>query len=88
MKSQIWKFGPLNPSLVWKDIPIDEFAGIVHFGEQHRNLFFWTAVFPEGRTIMRQFMVIPTGVDIPEDGLYHGTVIASDGLVWHLYERG
>jgi len=90
-REQIWKFGPLYPGHKWKDLDVPEYAKIIHFGIQNDTMYFWAHVDTTGvplRSLLsRQFMVIPTGVDIPEGGLYHGTVIASDGTVWHLYER-
>jgi len=87
MSRQIWKFGPLFPGLEWRGISIDEFATVVHFGEQNGNLFFWAEVNPKQGTLVRDFMVIPTGADLPEYGMYHSTLVASDGTVWHLFER-
>jgi hypothetical protein len=86
-KEQIWKFGPLYPGLKWKDLDVPEYAEIVHFGIQNDMMYFWAHVDTTAALLARQFMVIPTGLDIPEGGLYHGSVIARDSTVWHLYER-
>lgn len=87
MASQIWKFGRLTGFGSWQSIPMDEFAEIRHFGEQNGNLFFWAEVTPTAAETVREFMVIPTGFDVPEYGIYCGTLVASDMTVWHLYEK-
>ena len=87
MNTQIWKFGPLYPGHKWVPIDIDEFAEFRHFGFQGSRLFFWAEVNPEAGMLAREFMVIPTGVNVPKEGIYHATAIAPDLTVWHLYER-
>ncbi len=62
-------------------------AKVVHVGVVNDAWSIWVEVDPDAPLVERTFTVIPTGfVDVPEGGVYLGTIIAHGGFVWHVYE--
>lgn len=87
LKNTIYKYGPLEPSEEWQELTLREHCAIRHFGEQNGKLYLWAEINEDCTPERRQFMVIGTGWEVPEDAQYLGSVVSPSGYVWHLYEK-
>lgn len=59
----------------------------VHVGEQHGGVCLWYRCDPTAQLAHREFVVVGTGYfvgDLP----HVGTVVMSDGFVWHVLDGG
>jgi len=84
----IFKYTLTGPSC---EILMPKDAEILHVGEQHPHLVIWALVdkkyIEEQVTENRFFYIQATGEDFSDEGLsFVGTVQASNGLVWHIFE--
>lgn len=86
MSRQVWKFGPIG--FAWTTVEIPQAFMIGRLGIQRRNIYFWAEVDTKALAVKKEFIMMPTGVDVPVDAVYIDTVIDEDsGTVWHLYMR-
>jgi hypothetical protein len=86
MARQVWKFGPIGITFTEVEIPYGFKFG--RFSFQRSDFYFWAEVDTKALAVKRQFIVLPTGVDVPLDCVYMDTV--TDELsqtVWHLYMK-
>lgn len=62
---------------------------IVHFGEKpDHSLHIWVEAEPDPLISMtHQFIILPTGAELPFGMEHLGTVVTSNGFVWHLYQQ-
>ena len=87
----IWKYEiPLTDKPV---IQMPKDARMLSVGEQRGKLFVWAAVDPEADSVPHQFRIAGTGhpVSMPLASMHVfciGTVIMSNGLVWHVFHAG
>lgn len=80
----IWKFVLDKPI---SEIEMPEWAKPLHFGIDPASgkPALWARVNPEAPKETRSFVVVGTGSETPENGVYVATTI--DGqLVWHLFD--
>ncbi len=65
-------------------------AQLLHVGEQDGRLVMWARVDTLQPVALRRLEVVGTGwVDRDGgDGAYLGTIQASGGLVWHIFDQG
>lgn len=83
MKS-IWKWGL---SLGTNTVQMPEGTTILSFGNQLEKPTIWGEVDVDQEREDRVFVIVGTGHEIPDNGLYLGTAQFMEGaLVWHLYE--
>ncbi len=73
-------------------IALPEGAEILHVGEQDTpfELVLWALVDPERNNADRYFSIAGTGRPVSLQGgrlIHVSTVQASNGLVWHVFER-
>lgn len=64
-------------------------ADILTIGSQRDGMVVWALVNPEDPPVDRTFVVYGTGrgIEIGESSLrYWGTIMQTDGTVWHLFE--
>jgi hypothetical protein len=63
-------------------------AEIIHVAAQHNEPTIWFTCVVTNPTVMRKFVLVPTGGSMPRDFQYVGTVLMDLGmLVLHLYEE-
>ena len=63
-------------------------AEIIHVGEQKGVLCLWAKVGIDGTNEERAIYIIGTG-QMLKSGLKHiGSVVMSNGFVWHIHEKG
>lgn len=87
----MWKYQlDLNTSEFQKSFDIPEEATILHVEyDANANIVeFWAEVWDDRFLKTRSFELIGTGLEVPHNALYHGTVIISQSpkLIVHLYE--
>lgn len=86
MSRQVWKFGPI--AFGWTKVQIPTGFKFGHFGIQGNGLYFWAEVDPKAFDLEHDFIVVPTGCDVPLDAFYLATAVdGRSGTVWHLYMR-
>jgi hypothetical protein len=78
-----WRINYLEQTEATFEIPTA--STIRHVDAQAGVVSFWAEVNSEDERDLRRFVVIGTGHEVPEDGIYQGTALA-DPLVLHLYE--
>jgi len=62
---------------------------VIHVGEQYGNLFVWVVIDDSRPAMLYDFLVHGTGHPFTgEEGVHVGTAQMSNGLVWHVFERG
>lgn len=70
-------------------ILMPEGAKLLHVGEQGWGVHLWALVNPTLPVVERKFFVVGTGHGFEDvNAEYIGTVQASSGLVWHVFEKG
>lgn len=70
-------------------LDIGDEAEVLHIAEQHGRLTMWVAYVGDKQHQSRKFAVYPTGTETlpePDVAQHMGTVLMSDGLVWHVFE--
>lgn len=83
---EIWKF-TLHPNAV--GVPLPRGAKIIAVAEQKSSLCVWADVIPAGTPwVTRLFVVQGTGQPFTHDLPHIGTVVMTDGLVWHIFDGG
>lgn len=86
MSRQVWKFGRIG--FIWTTIEIPTGFMLGRFGIQKSCFYFWAEVDTKALALKKEFIVMPTGCDVPVDGLYIDTVVNEEsGTVWHLYMK-
>jgi hypothetical protein len=86
MSRRVYKFGRIGFNWTTIEIPTGFMLG--RFGIQNQCFYFWAEVDTNALAIKKEFIVMPTGCDVPVDGLYIDTVINEEsGTVWHLYMK-
>lgn len=74
------------------EIEMPQYSKIVGFQLQNENPIIWTVCDADLILVKRKFMLIGTGIEIPEDINvdfidYIGTIQMNDAkLVWHLFD--
>jgi len=81
----IWKYELKGDSPFTVDLPED--ALIATFAVINNRFFIWMEVDPKQPTESRQFRVVGTGWEWPDEWLYMGTCFRDDPFVWHLIEN-
>ncbi len=70
------------------DVEMPEAAKILSVGVQHGTICVWAEVDVMADTETREFSVVGTGLEAPEDDKFLGTVQLHDGhFVLHVYEK-
>ena len=73
-------FGPFS-------VPMPKGADILHIAAQHDNGQLWVKVDPAAKTVQRDFVSVPTGGDVPKNGLHLGSFTTMGGkLAFHIFE--
>lgn len=68
------------------DLELPKGAVVRHFSyDGHCRPCIWAEVDPDSPAVKRNFQIVGTGWDVPS-GVYCGTMISTEGFVWHLYE--
>lgn len=68
-------------------IPMPKGAEILHVAEQGWELRLWALVDTDRPIVDRKFFVVGTGHTFDPSGAKHlATVLAANGLVWHVFE--
>lgn len=76
---------PVNDK--WHSIPMS--GDVLHVGSQQTSKVHVWALHDDESDVMREFMVIGTGQEIPEGARYVGSTTDFGGFfVWHLVTRG
>lgn len=84
--SEVWKF-PLAIDDE-QTVYMPEDADLLHVAEQAGTLCLWARVIPTGqRTVGRVIVIRGTGHPIWTQP-HVGTVLASNGFVWHVFDGG
>jgi hypothetical protein len=80
----IWKYG-LGDRIVPLLLPHG--AEVLHLHEQGGVLCMWVRLDPSKVRVMRHFMVVPTGMPVPEVAHYLGTAhVVHGAVVLHVFE--
>jgi hypothetical protein len=85
--SVVWKYD-LDPLFLFTKLHMPVGAKVLTVGAQNGELRLWAEVDPLRRPEPRQFMAVPTGVEVDLHGTtYVGTVQLSDPdlVVFHVY---
>jgi hypothetical protein len=82
---KIFKY-TLNMSNSPLDMPID--AHVLKVAAQGHTICLWAVVYPDRKTELRRFVVVPTGGDYPKGNPeYIDTAIFENTCeVWHVFE--
>lgn len=82
---------------LYEPFSVSMYAGseLLSFGYQESDYGYgpvvWALVPDESaddaNKVLRKFIIFPTGANIADNDHYIGTIITSQGLVWHLFER-
>lgn len=85
--SEVWKY-PLD--LVHEQIvPMPADAVLLHVAEQYGTLCLWAWVSTEFVRLPVDRVILVRGTGQPIEGQpYIGTVVASNSLVWHVFDGG
>lgn len=67
-------------------INIQRDARIVHIDIQGRDVHFWAIIDDDYPLVIRRFIVLGTGWEIPARYKHIGTAQSRDEFVWHLFE--
>ena len=79
---RIWKFGLLDTTVSWVDVPVGSTP--LHLDMQGRIPTLWMEVDPEAIKEKRELRCVWTGEDVPPNSQYLGTV-QKDVMVLHYY---
>lgn len=79
---KIWKY---ELKLGRNEIMMPLGATVGHGAEQNGKMFLWAHVDPKAKEICQIFEVIGTGWETPPNGQYAGTMVMSNGFVWHVF---
>lgn len=71
---------------VTEGIVIHKESKIIHFGFQNGNPFIWVEVNTESPEIIRSFIFLGTGHEIPLGSSHIGS-FQNPPFVWHVYEQ-
>lgn len=83
--TSIWKF-KLSSSQQPQTLKIPSGGVILHSSRQEPDICLWVEVNENNEFINRDFLVIGTGWEVPQNSVYIGTVF--DGsYVWHIYAK-
>lgn len=82
MAKAIWKYKIEARSQFFVEMPMG--SRVLHVGLQGGEPYMWCEVDLEQKRFRRSFIVMPTGVDLPERCQYEGTWV-TPLFVWHLY---
>lgn len=81
----IWKYELAIADQFEMELPED--AQIIHVAEQGKFCCMWAIVQPAAAKVKRRFAVVGTGHPFDLINKIHvGTILASNGLVWHVFE--
>lgn len=80
--NQVFKYS-LNIGTTIVGLPLG--AKVLSVQMQRGTVTMWALVDPSAMPLPRMFDVVGTGWNVPEDGIYRGTVQAGD-FVWHAFE--
>ena len=88
MNKIVWKHVIPDAGFVFK-VSLPEGAEIIHVGYLHPNAFFWAWVDPNAPLWDREFIVMATGIALPEGKFKHqgSFIIDRDATIWHLFEK-
>lgn len=62
-------------------------ADILDAQLQDGDVSMWVQVDPDESTLLREFLMFPTGAQFPDMKGYHIATIQDGQAVWHLYEK-
>lgn len=82
---KIFKYVMDGPTGRGRSIAMPAQAHILDFQLQDDVPVFWAEVDTEHQKVMRTFMIIGDGWEVPDKSIYIGT-LQQNGFVWHLYE--
>lgn len=96
MSHTVWKYSLQDDAI--QDLAMPEGATILHVGEQRGRIFIWVHCDPTKPVVLRRFLTVATGRVAPPlpDGTFGikpglcshvGTVVMSNGEVWHIFEK-
>jgi hypothetical protein len=80
----IYKYELKDP---FQELALPKGTKVLHVHSQKDSICFWAEVCPhEKYTEIRRFWVVPTGKEVPEYGVYIGTVhMYAGAYVFHVY---
>lgn len=91
---RIWKF-PITPNSIEDhqyefEIKMPYGSKLLHVGLDGQGVpAVWAEVFTDRRSVLRRFLSVGTGHGSPPDSApFVGTIVLSDGYVFHIYDGG
>lgn len=85
MSKQVWKYPIADIGEVKIPMPYGSKVVFVAGDPSGISPAFWAEVDPAAAVVIRTFMIVGTGRELPNDAHHHGSGIQGP-FAWHLYE--